>query len=317
MSSIVKTLEAATSAKGEYRVGGTDVMDRHRHHVSSGDIVDMAGIPDLDQIRIHPDGTCTIGAWVSVHQVATDPLIVRHYPGLAQTAGALANPQIRRAASIGGSLLQRTRCWYYRHEEFSCFKNGGSSCPAREGNHQYGVCFDLGPCVWPHPSTLGMALMAYDAQVTVHGKGNISMTQLYGDGKAVQSDHLLQQGEILTEIVLPAPIEKEVHAYHRTISRARAEWPLVEVLVIGNSKDDLHMNEVRVVIGGVANVPLRLKEVEAYLQNRNPRRGVYQEARRLAIKGANPLPGTAYKVEMVAKAIEIAVEETFARFESD
>lgn len=317
MSSIVKTLEAAASAKGEYRVGGTDVMDRHRHHVSGGDIVDMARIPGLDDIRLNSDGTCLIGAWVSIHRVATDPIIRTNYPGLAKTAGALANPQIRRAASMGGSLLQRSRCWYFRHEEFTCFKNGGDSCPAREGNHQYGVCFDLGPCVWPHPSTLGMALMAYDAQITIHGKENMKITQLFGDGKAAQYDHLLPQGAILTGILLPAPIQNEVNAYHRTISRARAEWPLVEVLVIGNSKEASRIHDPRVVIGGVANVPLRLKDVEAYLQDRNPRRGVYQEAGRLATLGANPLPGTKYKVEMVAKAVEIAIENTFSSLESD
>lgn len=317
MSSIVKTLEAAISAQGEYLVGGTDVMDRHRHHVSSGDLVDMAGIPGLDSITMNPDGTCSIGAWVSVHRVATDPLILKHYPGLAATAGALANPQIRRAASIGGSLLQRSRCWYYRHEDFNCFKKGGDSCPAREGNHQYGVCFDHGPCVWPHPSTLGMALLAYDAQITVHGKGNQSVAELYGDGKDPHHDHLLKQGEILIGILLPAAIDQEVHKYHRTISRARAEWPLVEVLVIGNSKDGFHISTVRVVIGGVANVPLRLKSVEAYLSERSPRRAIYAQAGKLANEGANPLPGTAYKVEMVAKAVEIAVENAFAPFEHD
>ena len=187
----------------------------------------------------------------------------------------------------------------------------------REGNHQYGVCFDLGACVSPHPSTLGMALLAYDAQVEVHGKGQRSAQALYGDGKQAKADHLLESNDVLTHIHLPKPIPGELACYFRSISRARAEWPLVEVLVIGNAAQPIGIGSPRVVIGGVANVPLRLPKVEAYLQNRSARRGVYEQAGRIAIEGANPLPGTKYKVEMVAKTVATAVERAFSSLETD
>lgn len=317
MSTIATTIAAAKNAKGEFRAGGTDLMDRIRHHVTSGDIVDISRIPGLDQIVMNDDGTCTIGAFVTIDEVAKSAVIQKHYPGLAKTAGELANPQIRRAATLGGSLLQRSRCWYYRHAGFSCFKKGGNSCPMREGNHQYGVCFDLGPCVAPHPSTLGMALMAYDAEVTVDGAGRRSVAAVYGDGTQAASDHLLSSNELLTHIHLPLPIPGELSAYSRTISRARAEWPLVEVLVIGNATKPIAMANVRVVIGGVANVPLRLGKVEAYLNGRSARSAIYDAAGRLAVEGANPLPGTQYKVELVARTVAETIEFAFISLEGE
>ncbi|HEX2899530.1 MAG TPA: FAD binding domain-containing protein [Bacteroidia bacterium] len=317
MSTIATSISAAKNAQGEFRAGGTDLMDRLRHHVSTTEVVDISRIPGLGQIVVNGDGTCGIGALVTIDQVAHNEGIRKNYPGLAQAAGALANPQIRRAASMGGALLQRSRCWYYRHEDFSCYKKGGNSCPMREGNHQYGVCFDLGPCVAPHPSTLGMALMAYDAEITVDGQGRRTVAALYGDGRQAAGDHLLAANEVLTHLHLPAPIPGELASYFRSISRARAEWPLVETLVVGNASDVGTIANARVVIGGVANVPLRLKEVENYLNGRSARRAIYEAAGRIAIKGVNPLIGTQYKVELVEKAVAETVEQTFASLETE
>ncbi len=293
------------------------MMDRFRHHVSAGDVVDISRIPNLGNIVIADDGTCAIGALVTVDQLARDPQILKQYPGLAKAAGALANPQIRRAASMGGALLQRNRCWYYRHEDIACFKKGGDSCPMREGNHQHGVCFDLGPCVSPHPSTMGMALLAYDAQIEIACKGQRNIVALYGDGAQAKADHLLASGELLTQIHLPLPLKGEMSAYFRSISRARAEWPLVEAIVRGRRSMGGTMEEVHVAIGGVANVPLRLPEVEAFLNGKTPNPAVFTEAGRLATQGAKPLPGTQYKVELVAATIAETVRLAFSGLESN
>lgn len=311
MSTIANSISSAQNAQGEYRAGGTDVTDRHRHHVTKGEIVDVSRIPNLDGIVYGGEG-CSIGALVSIDQLARNPEIQKHYPGLAQAAGALANPQVRRAASMGGALLQRNRCWYYRHEDISCFKKGGNSCPMREGNHQYGVCFDLGPCVSPHPSTLGMALMAYDAEIEVADKGRRNIAALYGDGNQATSDHLLGAGEFLTHIHLPKPLTAERSHYARSISRARAEWPLVEVLVRGNVSPTGELSNVGVVIGGVANIPLRLKQVEAFLNGKKGNGEIYKEAGAMAIVGANPLSGTKYKLELVSATIESTLLAAFS-----
>lgn len=304
-------------AQGEYRAGGTDLMDRLRHHVASGDIVDISRIPGMDHITVLPHGSPSIGALVPLHEVATNAGLRSQYPGLVQAAGALANPQIRRVASMGGALLQRNRCWYYRHEDFSCFKKGGTTCPMREGNHQYGVCYDLGPCVSPHPSTLGMALLAYGAEVEVEGRGRRTIAALYGDGSQAAYDHLLEPGELLTHIHLPPPLPGEQAAYFRSISRARAEWPLVEALVRGQTTASGNLGHVHVAIGGVANIPLRLPSVESYLNGRRPGRETYAAAGRIATEGANPLTGTQYKVELVARTIATTLALAFGGLEQD
>ena len=310
MSTIVKDLVGGSKAKGEIRAGGTDLMERLRHGITSGDVVDISRIPDMRNIVFQADGGVKIGALVTVHDLATHPRIQVDYPGLALAAAALATPQIRRAASVGGALLQRNRCAYYRHEEMSCFKKGGNSCPAREGNHQFGVCFDLGPCVSPHPSTLGMALLAYDPILEVHGKGPLKIKDLFGDGSDPKRDHTLDEGEILISIFLPPTEEGEMSAYFRSISRARAEWPLVEVLVRGFWRNNVIAN-CRVVVGGVANIPLELTAVGEFLNGKVPSEDLFTKAATMAIVGAKPLRDTQYKIQQLKGSVYHTLFEAF------
>ena len=113
-------------------------------------------------------GAARIGASTTIAAIAADARIAAAYPGIAAAAGGLATPQIRHLATLGGNLAQRSRCWYYRNPHIACLKKGGGACPAREGNHLYGVVFDLGPCVAPHPSTMATALLAYEAKVATN-----------------------------------------------------------------------------------------------------------------------------------------------------
>lgn len=298
MSIIAKNITDVQNASGEIRAGGTDYMDRRRQRVTTGEIIDISRLPEMDAIASQGNSV-SIGALVSIHTVAEDPGVIRDYPGLAMSAVSLATPQIRRAASMGGALLQKNRCWYFRHEDFSCFKSGGDNCPARGGNHKYGVCFDLGPCAFPHPSTLGMALKAYSAEVEVYGKGRRSMDALFGDGSDGTKDHQLAPGEILTAIHLPAPLPGEKAGYFRNIHRARAEWPLVEIIVRYNEEGGKIAN-ASVGIGGVAPVPLLLPKVSDYLNGKTADEYTFKAAAQLGSEGANPLPQTKYKVEMIA-----------------
>lgn len=298
------SLEQALTAAGELRAGGTDLQERRRSGVSTGAIVDISRLSGLNTIEWHADGAASIGALVKIHTVGADKAINLHYPGLAMPAHTLATPQIRYMGTMGGVLLQHTRCWYYRHHSFKCYKKGGDSCPARSGNNQFGVCFDLGPCVYPHPSSIGMALLAYEAEVEVHWqtnapiKGKRSMASLYGNGSDPTRDHQLQSGEVLTQIHLPPPVAGEQAAYFRHMSRAWAEWPIVECLVRLVIQDNT-IQFARVAIGGVANIPLRLPNIEAILEGQPATEATLEAAARKATEGANPLPQTAYKVPMI------------------
>lgn len=298
------TLEAALLAEGELRAGGTDVQERRRSGVSTGAIIDMSRLPSLNMIESEPNGATKIGALVKIATVGADEEIQQAYPGLAMPAQSLATPQIRYMGTMGGVLLQHTRCWYYRNPAFSCYKTGGNSCPAREGNHQFGVCFDLGPCVHPHPSSIGMALLAYEAEVNLCASNDastskrIAISDLYGDGRNPTRDNQLQAGQVLTHIHLPPPLPNEQAAYFRLMSRAEAEWPLVECIARLVITDGI-IDFARIAIGGVANIPLQLPHVQAALEGQPATAATLEAAAQLATQGANPLPQTSYKVQMV------------------
>lgn len=295
----------------ELRAGGTDLSERRRSGVARGAVRDIARVEGIDQIAWQPDGGVRIGALVTLATIATDPAVRDAYPGLAAAAGGLATPQIRRIATIGGSLLQRTRCWYYRHPAPSCFKKGGDTCPAREGNHRFGVIFDRGPCVAPHPSTMAMALLAYDATIETDVGAGRSAATLYGDGSDPTRDHLLGDGELLTAVTLGPPAAGEQAAYFRAISRTHAEWPLVEALarlVITDGTITL----ARIAVGGVAPVPLALPAVEAALVGGPPSEDCLTQAIAHATTGAAPLPMTGYKVPLLVATVREALGRAIA-----
>ena len=300
------TIEEARRASGEFRAGGTDLQQRLRSGVSPGPPVDLGLLPDLDRVD-WDGGAARIGAMVPIATLAGDPRLAAAYPGLAHAAASLATPQVRAAGTLGGNLLQRNRCWYYRHPAIDCLKKGGTDCPARAGNHLLGVCFDLGPCVAPHPSTLGMALLAYDAEVADASGGDRPVAALYGDGSDGRHDHQLGEGEILTAVLLPPALEGERAAYFRATGRELAEWPLVEALArLVVSGDTIEF--AAVAVGGVAPVPLRLERVKRALTGRAATSETLEAAASLSASGATPLPMTRYKLELLAGTVRETLE---------
>jgi xanthine dehydrogenase YagS FAD-binding subunit len=297
----------ASAPLAEFRAAGTDLSERRRSGVSKGPLIDLAAAPDTIGIGWGADGAATIGALTSIAAVAADPRIAAAYPGIAASALGLATPQVRHLATLGGNLAQRSRCWYFRDPHIACLKKGGSDCPARSGNHLYHVAFDLGPCVAPHPSTMAAALLAYDAKIVTSQRPGISIGELLGDGSNGTSDHLLGPGETIRRIELSAPLPGERALYKRAISRSHAEWPLAEVcaraVVSGGA-----FQFIRITAGGIAPVPLRLAACEAALQGKPASATMMAEAARQATSGANPLPMTGYKLDLLQGVVHDVLE---------
>ena len=291
MSLTIATTTADIGVDVEILAGGTDLSERLRSGISDGPVVDISRLAGLDAIVGAGTDPTTIGALVTIAAVGADARIRHGYPALAAPAQTLATPQIRSMGTIGGALCQRSRCWYYRHPHLKCFKNGGDSCPARDGNNHYGVAFDLGPCVYPHPSSIGLALLAYDATFSTTDRRDVPLADLYGDGGDPTRDHLLGAGEVLTAVTLPGPTANEHSAYVRLMSRAWAEWPLVEC-VVRLVVDDDTIEHARVCVGGVANIPLRLPHVEAALTGGPKSTETFSSAAARATDEANPLEQT-------------------------
>ena len=300
----------ATSLAPEFRAAGTDLSERRRSGVSKGPLIDILTRGD-SSIAWGQDGAATIGASVTIATIAAEARLVAAYPGLAAAARALATPQIRHLATLGGNLAQRSRCWYFRNPHIACLKKGGRECPARAGNHLYGVVFDLGPCVAPHPSTMAAALLAYDAKISTDRRSGISIPELLGDGSDGRADHALAPGEMIKTITLPAPITAERARYRRATSRAYAEWPLVELcaraVVAGGA-----FRSARLAAGGIAPVPLRLAAAEAGLEGKPANGATIADAARLATSGARPLPMTGYKLELLSGLVRDLLEQLAA-----
>jgi len=295
----------------EFRAAGTDLSERRRSGVSTGPLMEIVPAADITGMHWGADGSLRIGAYVTIEAIAADKQIATVYPGIAASAQGLATPQIRHLATLGGNLAQRSRCWYYRNPHIACLKKGGSDCPARGGNHLYGVAFDLGPCVAPHPSTMAAALFAYDATVITYQRSGLSIPDLLGDGSNGAADNALLAGEMIRGIELPAPRPGERAFYKRAISRSHAEWPLVEVCARALVTDGA-FQFVRLTAGGIAPVPLRLQAAEAALQGKPANAMNIQVAAKLAISGAKPLPMTGYKLDLLGGVVQDLLERLAA-----
>jgi xanthine dehydrogenase YagS FAD-binding subunit len=269
-------------------------------------VVDLHGLSELKGIAWDVQGRARIGALTPVAALA-DAKLFAAYPALARSAAALATPQIRSMATLGGNLLQRSRCWYFRNAAIPCFKKGGEDCPARTGNHLLGACFDLGGCVAPHPSTLGMALLAYEAHFETADGSVRPLAALYGDGSDARHDHQLEERQLLTAVLMPAPVPGERAAYCRAISRAAAEWPLAEAVVrLTTSAGNIAF--ARVAVGGVAPVPLRRERVEQAMVGRPANDDTLRSAAVHAADGATALPMTGYKPGLLRATVLEALE---------
>jgi xanthine dehydrogenase YagS FAD-binding subunit len=297
----------AIARQPEFRAAGTDLSERRRSGVSRGPLIDLTPSRNTTGIVWGGDGAARIGAFTTIAEIAADSRLAAAYPGIAAAAQGLATPQIRHVATLGGNLAQRSRCWYYRNPSIVCLKKGGTDCPARPGNHLYGVAFDLGPCVAPHPSTMAMALLAYDATITTDRRDRLGIRDLLGDGSNGAADHMLPQGEIIRSIELPQPVMKERALYKRAIGRSYAEWPLAEVcarVVI----TDGQFRFLRVTAGGIAPVPLRLSASESVLLGTAANEENITEGARRATTDARPLPMTAYKLDLLTGLVHDVLE---------
>lgn len=312
MIAFPKTVAQAVAGEGTLRAGGTDLQERRHSGIASGPLVDLRDVGDLDTIELQDDGSLRIGARVTAQQLAADEQVQRGWPGVAAAAGGLATPAIRSRATVGGNLVQQVRCWYYRGPDTVCLKKGGVACLARQGDHLFHSCFDRGPCVAPHPSTLAAAFLAFDATVEVAADGaeprTLTMPELTGDGTDPTRCHTLVDGELITHVTLPPAVDGEHSAYFRATSRSRAEWPLVEVVVRLAMGDEGKVVSSRVVLGGVANTPLDRPECAVQLDHRPPQPDNLARAAEIAARGATPLPMTRYKVRIVPGAVLEALE---------
>jgi len=284
-----------------YKAGGIDVIDHLKEHLEEPPrLVDLKGIPGLSEIKVEADGGLRIGALVKLADVGNDERIRKSHAALAIAAAETASPQVRNVATIGGSVLQRPRCWYYRLEDYKCLKKGGDVCYAVGGENRYHVIFGGGPSYAVHPSNTAVALVALNATFAFDGpKGarTVAASDFFQlPSKNPQVENTLAVAEILTEVRIPAPVGRSI--YDEVRERQAFDWPLVS-MAASVSVDGGLVKDARIVLGAVAPIPWRSSRAEAALVGKPLNEATLQDVARAAIVGAAPLSDNGYKVGLV------------------
>src|SRR5512147_72357 len=208
-ASVAEALSLVAEKPGSvWKAGGIDLLDHLKEHlIEPPRLVDLKTVPGLDGISVEADGSLRIGPLVTLAKIAAHPGIRSTHPGLAQACGDAASPQIRNVATIGGNLLQRPRCWYYRLAAYRCLKKGGDTCFAVGGENRYHTIFADGACNAPHPSNAAMGLTALRASFvfqSARGTRTLSAEQLFTiPGNDPRRENAKAPDEIHTAIQVP------------------------------------------------------------------------------------------------------------------
>jgi xanthine dehydrogenase YagS FAD-binding subunit len=255
-----------------------------------------------------------IGTLVKLSDLAADPAI-REMPGTACLYQALlrtASPQLRHMATLGGNLLQRPRCWYYRNALTHCLRKGGQQCFAYRGESKYHAILGGGPCHIVHPSDPAVALLALDASLVVAGPAGTRAVRL-GEFYLLprQDAHrevALGHDELVTEVAIPAPPPGARGTYLKVAERQAWDFALVSVAVQLHLDSDI-VQSARVALGGVAPVPWRAEGAERVLSGVPLTAEAIERAAQAATAGARPLAQNAYKVDLAQGLVRQALQQ--------
>ncbi len=294
------------------KAGGIDLLDLMKQGLlRPSRVVNLRAVPGLDGIAEDAEGL-RIGALATLAQLAAHPVLRRRYTALADAAGRSASPQIRHVATLGGNLLQRPRCWYFRSLAHHCARKGGDHCFAFAGENQYHAVFGQAGCAIVHPSTAATALVAFGAQVElVNAQGvarSVALADfLVGPQIDVRRETDLRAGEVLTAVRLAPMPAGARSAFLKQAEKPSFDWSIADVAVVLECAADGRCRRAAVVLGAAAPVPWRARPAEAVLVGQVIDPAVAHTAGQAAIAGAEPLRRNAYKLPILATLVRRAV----------
>jgi xanthine dehydrogenase YagS FAD-binding subunit len=301
----------AKTPQAQCIAGGTNLVDLMKRGVARPPrLIDITALP-LQQIERMENGI-RIGALVSNASAAVDPLVKEQFPLVAQALHAGASPQLRNMASMGGNLLQRTRCPYFYDTALPCNKRQpGSGCGALKGYNRMHAIFGASEaCIAVHPSDLCVALAALDTTVLVknlHGEQRISFPDFHRlPGNTPQKDNNLATGDLITALEIKTNLfTKHVH-YLKVRDRSSYAFALVSVAAALQLENN-QIVAARLALGGVAHKPWRLQACEKFLQGKPATEAVFREAGKKAIEGANAYEHNHFKLKLLPQAVTEAL----------
>ncbi|MEU4564242.1 xanthine dehydrogenase family protein subunit M [Actinoplanes sp. NPDC023936] len=283
-----------------FLAGGTNLVDLMKLGIATPDVlVDVRGLVP-DEITELPDGGLRIGAGVRNSDLAADPRVRTRYPALSEALLAGASGQLRNMATTGGNLLQRTRCRYFMDATKPCNKHTpGSGCPAREGDHRNLAILGGSPaCIATHPSDMAVALAALDAVVETSAR-RIPLTELHRlPGDAPERDTVLDHGELITAVTLPALPMAATSGYRKARDRASYAFAVGSVAAALDVEDGV-VRDVRLAWGAVAPKPWRARLAEEQLRGRPATREAFLAAADIELEDSRVLRDNAYKIGLM------------------
>jgi xanthine dehydrogenase YagS FAD-binding subunit len=307
-SDLPSATRAAQDPSAEYIAGGTDMLQLLKDDVRRpARIVDLNSLRELARIDVGPLGL-RLGALARMSDVADHPAVRERFPVLSQALLASASPQVRNMGTMGGNLLQRTRCPYFRDVATACNKReAGTGCSAIDGeNRIHAVLGGSAHCVATHPSDMAVALVALDATVVTLGPNGERRIPIEGfhlvPGETPDRENVLAQGELITAIEVPETPFARRSLYRKVRDRASFEFALAAAAV-ALAVDGGRIREARVALGGVATKPWRSYEAERALTGAPLEATSFERAAALAVGGTRPLAHNAYKIALARRTL--------------
>ncbi|WP_319453370.1 MULTISPECIES: xanthine dehydrogenase family protein subunit M [unclassified Mycobacterium] len=312
----VSALEAGASG-ARYIAGGTTLIDLMRETVERPQsVVDINALP-YGQIELQRD-VLRVGALVRMSDLAAHPGVREQFPVIAEALELSASAQLRNMASIGGNLMQRPRCLYFRDVTAACNRRThGAGCSAVDGHNRTHAIFGTSnACVATHPSDLAVALVALDATILVrdvNGQDMIRIADFFRQpADTPDREHNLRPGQLITGIEVPVSPEARKSGYLKVRDRQSYEFALTSAAVAMDIRGGL-VRSARVAVGGVGTVPWRLPAVERALAGRPVSAELWRTAASLAADGARPLSGNGFKLDLIKRTVERQLATVAAR----
>ena len=299
---------AQQGANVRFLAGGTTLVDLMKLNVERPQkLIDINRLP-LDKIEALPDGGLRIGATVRNSDLANDARVQRDYPVLSQALLSGASAQLRNMATTGGNLLQRTRCVYFRDQDMPCNKREpGSGCAAIGGfNRNLAILGTSDQCIATNPSDMNVALMALDATIHIlgpEGRRAVPIANFFLlPGDTPDKENVLQPGDLITHVTLPALPTGAKSLYLKLRDRASYEFALASAAIV-MVRDGNAIGEVRFAMGGVGTRPWRVKDAEDHLRGARMDKAAFQAAAELFLKDAKPQSGNGFKIELAKRCL--------------
>jgi xanthine dehydrogenase YagS FAD-binding subunit len=310
-ATVADAITAAAEPGAAYLAAGTNLLDLMKGGITHPSrLVDVTRLPGLDRIEHLPDGGIRIGALVRNADLAHDPDFARSYPAIAEALLSGASAQLRNAATVGGNLLQRTRCGYFYDAASACNKRApGTGCDARDGeNRLHAVLGWSGACIATHPSDFCVPLAALDAVVEIEGRTGrreVAVEALHClPGDTPQRESVLEPGDLIVALRLPGEARRfSAHARYLKV-RERTSYAFAVVSAAAALRlEDGTIQEARLALGGVAAKPWRARSAEKILAGGKPGAAVFRRAAEAALADAKPSGDNGFKIELAQRVL--------------